>query len=71
MDWRQFLHEEVDRRLDLLRLLMSAHRSSVANGEGIESDAYILHENRDQIAPIDALLADEGLMAGSMVQGGR
>jgi hypothetical protein len=66
MDYRQFLCEERDRKLALIRLLISGSVSIVAKSGDGESDVstYIIQENRDQIAQIEAVLADEGAPIG-------
>ena len=68
MDWRQFLCEELDRKIALIRLVMPENVSIVAQGEVSESDTYIIPEIRDQVTPIAALLANEDLTAGNTLQ---
>jgi hypothetical protein len=62
MDWRQFLCEEIDRKIALIRLLMPARASIAVNGEDSETDTYFIPEIQDQVAPIAALLAHEDLI---------
>jgi hypothetical protein len=66
MDYRQFLCEERERKLALIRLLISGSVSIVARSGDGESDVstYIIQENRDQIAQIEAVLAEEGVSVG-------
>jgi hypothetical protein len=60
MDWRQFLCEEIDRKIALIRLVMPENAALVAKGENGESDvsAYIIQEHRKPVARKDAILAE-------------
>jgi hypothetical protein len=60
MDWRQFLCEEIDRKIALIRLVLPENMSIVANDEATASDlwAYVIQEHRDQAARIDKVLAE-------------
>jgi hypothetical protein len=60
MDWHQFLCDEIDRKIALIRLVMPENMSIVANGEATESDlsAHIIQGHRDQLARIDKILAE-------------
>jgi hypothetical protein len=62
MDWRQFLFEERDRKLALIRLLMTGSVSIVTRSEDGECDvsARIVQEKQDQVAQIEAVLEGGG-----------
>jgi hypothetical protein len=61
MDWRQFLCDEIDRKIALIRLVMPENVSPVAISEVSESDvsAYVTRGHRDPVARTDAILAEE------------
>jgi hypothetical protein len=56
MDWRQFLCDEIDRKIALIRLVMPGNASLVANDQDNTSDisAYDIQERREHVAVIDA-----------------
>jgi hypothetical protein len=60
MDWRQFLCEELDRKIALIRLVMPENSSIVEKGKDINSDpsAYLIQERRDPVARMDVLVTE-------------